>query len=79
MVQPSWPQRIYNPITAHTGYIEVFMQGKCGRNTETTFDIKWVIGTYGNWKNQNPGGRPIQPIYLKKWAEWAELAVLFGW
>ena len=24
----------------HTGYIEVFMQGKCGRNTETTFDIK---------------------------------------
>ena len=30
----------------HTGYIEVFMQGKCGRNTESTFDIKWVIGTY---------------------------------
>ena len=24
----------------HTGYIEVFMQGKCGRNTESTFDIK---------------------------------------
>ena len=24
----------------HTGYIEVFMQGKCGRNTEATFDIK---------------------------------------
>ena len=24
----------------HTGYIEVIMQGKCGRNTETTFDIK---------------------------------------
>ena len=41
----------------HTGYIEVIMQGKCGRNTEITFDIKWVIGTYGNWKNQNPGGR----------------------
>ena len=41
----------------HTGYIEVVMQGKCRRNTETTFDIKWVIGTYGNWKNQNPGGR----------------------
>ena len=32
----------------HTGYIEVFIQGKCGRNTETTFDIKGVIGTYGN-------------------------------
>ena len=27
-------------ILNHTGYIEVFMQGKCGRNTETTFDIK---------------------------------------
>ena len=37
--------------TNHTCYIEVIMQGKCGRNTETTFDIKWVIGTYGNWKN----------------------------
>ena len=24
----------------HTGCIEVIMQGKCGRNTETTFDIK---------------------------------------
>ena len=24
----------------HTGYIKVIMQGKCGRNTETTFDIK---------------------------------------
>ena len=44
-------------ITMHTGYIEAIMQGKCGRNTETTFDIKWVIGTYGNWKNLNPGGR----------------------
>ena len=26
--------------TTHTGYIEVIMQGKCGRNTETTFDIR---------------------------------------
>ena len=41
----------------HTGYIEVIMQEKCGGYTETTFDIKWVIGTYGYWKNQNPGGR----------------------
>ena len=35
---------IYNTgktaIHIHTGYIEVIMQGKCGRNTETTFDIK---------------------------------------
>ena len=28
------------PNCLHTGYIEVIMQGKCGRNTETTFDIK---------------------------------------
>ena len=27
-------------FSEHTGYIEVIMQGKCGRNTETTFDIK---------------------------------------
>ena len=20
------------------------------------FHIKWIIGTHGNWKNQNPGG-----------------------
>ena len=31
---------IKNHMKIHTGYIEVFMQGKCGRNTETTFDIK---------------------------------------
>ena len=29
-----------NIVGFHTGYIEVFMQGKCGHNTETTFDIK---------------------------------------
>ena len=22
---------------------------------------------------------PIQPIYLRSWAKWAELAVLFSW
>ena len=22
---------------------------------------------------------PIQPIYLKNWVKWAELAVLFSW
>ena len=41
------------PFMYHTGYIE----GICGQNTGTTFDIKWVIGAYGNWKNQSPGGR----------------------
>ena len=53
-----WPAHHCNLAKqAHTGYIKVIMQGKCERNTETTFDIKWVIGTYGRWKNQNPGGR----------------------
>ena len=32
-------KKTYNNII-HTGYIEVIMQGKCGHNTETTFDIK---------------------------------------
>ena len=27
-------------LLTHTGYIEVFMQGKFGHITETTFDIK---------------------------------------
>ena len=29
-----------NFCPSHTGYIEVFMQGKCGRDTETTFELK---------------------------------------
>ena len=32
----------------HTGYIEVFMQGKCGRDTETTFELKRRFGIHGN-------------------------------
>ena len=27
-------------VLIHTGYIEFIMKGKCGRNTETTFDIR---------------------------------------
>ena len=34
--------------TTHTGYIKVFMQGKCGRDTGTTFLLKRRFGTYGN-------------------------------
>ena len=33
-------QSLHQIYILHTGYIEVFMQVKCGRNTETTFDIK---------------------------------------
>ena len=41
--------------------------------------LKWIIGTHGNWKNQNSGGRfwatsytalPIQPISLQNWPNW---------
>ena len=32
----------------HTGYIEIFMQGKCGRDTETTFELKRRFGIHGN-------------------------------
>ena len=38
-------------ILTYTGYIEVFMQGKCGRDTETTFELKRRFGTHGNGKN----------------------------
>jgi hypothetical protein len=36
--------------------------------------LKWIIGTYGNWKNQNPGGHLELNIganlahFLDKWA-----------
>ena len=34
----------------HTGYIEVFIQGKCGRDTETTFELKRRFGTHDNFE-----------------------------
>ena len=30
---------------------------KSGRLGSNEFHIKWIIGTHGNWKNQNPGIR----------------------
>ena len=56
LLQMSWIIT-YVRESPHTVYIEVFMQGKCGRDTETTFKLKRMFGTHGNWKNQNPGGR----------------------
>ena len=32
----------------HTGYIEVFMQGKCGHDTETTFELEIMFGNHDN-------------------------------
>ena len=60
-------------LILHGSYKWIIMFEKCGRLDLTVFHLIWVIGTYGNWKNQNPGGRfgatsqialPIQPIYL---------------
>ena len=41
----------------HGSYEWIIMLEKCGRLDLTVFHLIWVIGTYGNWKNQNPGGR----------------------
>ena len=28
---------------------------KCGGKSSNGFHIRWILGTHGNWKNQNPG------------------------
>ena len=38
-------------------YEWIIMLEKCGRLDLTVFHLILVIGTYGTWKNQNPGGR----------------------
>ena len=40
----------------HGSYESIIMFEKCGRLDLTVFQLIWVIGTYGNWKNQNSGG-----------------------
>ena len=34
----------------------IIMLEKCRRPDLTVFHLIWIIGTYGNWNNQNPGG-----------------------
>ena len=52
---------LYNVETytlyTHGSYEWIIMLEKCRRLDLTVFHLIWVIGTYGNWKNQNPGGR----------------------
>ena len=48
---------ISNVNPKHGSYERIVMLEKCGRPDLTVFHLIWVIGTYGNWKNQNPGGR----------------------
>ena len=43
--------------TYHGSYEWIIMLEKCGRVDLTVFHLIWVIGKYGIWKNQNPGGR----------------------
>ena len=43
-------------VTLHGSYEWIIMLEKCGRLDPSVFHLIWVIGTYGNWKNQNPGG-----------------------
>ena len=42
---------------SHSDYDWIIMLQKCGGIGSYRFHIKWMIGTHGNWKNQNPGGR----------------------
>ena len=57
---------------------------KCGGLSSNGFHIKWIIGTHGNWKNQNPGAvleldSSTNLVYLAQfWGKWAGLAVLFS-
>jgi hypothetical protein len=34
---------------------EILYPQKCEGKSSHGFHIKWIIGTHGNWKNQNPG------------------------
>ena len=44
-------------ICTHGSYKWIIMVEKCWRPDLTIFHLIWIIGTYGNWKNQNPGSR----------------------
>ena len=39
----------------HGSYKWIIMLEKYGRPDLNGFHLKWIIGTHGNWKNQNPG------------------------
>ena len=55
------------------------MGTKCEHSDGHENQLKWIIGTHGNWKFQNPGSRfgatsqialPSQPIHQKNEANW---------
>ena len=37
-------------------FLSIWSYPICGGIGSNGFHIKWIIGTHGNWKNQNPGG-----------------------
>ena len=62
------------------------MSNKLGHWIDNGKKLKWIIGTHGNWRNQNSGAileLPAKQHYQltyspRKWAKWAELAMLFS-
>ena len=45
---------LLSPLTM--AKIELLYIKKCGGIGSNGFHIKWIIGTHGNWKNQNSVG-----------------------
>ena len=43
-------------VLFHGGYRCIILLEKCGRPDLNVFHLKWIIGTHGNWNNQNHGG-----------------------
>ena len=61
---------------------------KCGGLGLNGVQLKWIIGTNSNWKNQNPGSHfkatcktalPIQPVYCKNGPNGLNWLVHFSW
>ena len=44
-------------LSRHTGYDWNNIPKKYEGKSSNGFHIKWIIGTHGNWKNQNAGSR----------------------
>ena len=48
---------LWERLCNHGGYRWIIMLEKYGHPDLNVFHLKWIIGTHGNWNNQNPGGR----------------------
>ena len=49
-------------MVVHDSYEWINMLEKCRHLDLIVFHLIWAIGTYGNWKNQNPEGRFGAPV-----------------